>query len=258
MTNYDEFIIKIYKLTGIDLSLYKEKQMKRRIDSLIASNNCKNYDEFFYKLTIDKRLYNEFLKYITINVTEFFRNIEQWNILKLEILPKLIKKNMRIWSAACSTGEEPYSLAMILSEFIDLSQVFILATDIDESVLEKAKKGIYNKKSVEKIPKEYFYKYFSKHGENTYIISEELRKNINFKKHDLLIDKYPENFDLIICRNVLIYFNDKAKDDIYKKINLSLSDEGVFFVGSTEQIIFPYKYNFEPVKTFFYKKLKNK
>lgn len=251
--NYDEFISKIFNLTGIDLSLYKEKQMKRRIDSFIISNNCRDYDFFYDRITKDVKLYKEFLKYITINVTEFFRNFDQWMILKNEILPKLIKKNMRIWSAACSTGEEAYSLAMIISELTDLNQVNIIATDIDESVLEKAKKGIYSGKSIEKIPKEYL-KYFSSYGENNYIISEELRKNIIFKKHNLLIDKFPENIDLIVCRNVLIYFNDKAKEEIYKKFYLSLSNEGVLFVGSTEQIIFPYKYNFTPIKTFFYKK----
>ncbi|WP_434653935.1 CheR family methyltransferase [Thermoanaerobacterium thermosaccharolyticum] len=252
--NYDEFLLKIFNLTGIDLSLYKEKQMKRRIDSFIANNNCQSYDIFYDRLTKDTKVYKEFLKYITINVTEFFRNFDQWMILKNEILPKIIKKNMRIWSAACSTGEEAYSLAMIISNFIDLNQVNIIATDIDDVVLEKAKKGIYSNKSLEKVPKEYL-KYFSCYNENNYIISEELRKNIVFKKHNLLLDKFPENIDLIVCRNVLIYFNDKAKEEIYKKFYSSLSTEGILFVGSTEQIIFPFKYNFTPVKTFFYKKM---
>ncbi|ORX24161.1 chemotaxis protein CheR [Thermoanaerobacterium sp. PSU-2] len=252
--NYDEFLQKIFNLTGIDLSLYKEKQMKRRVDSFIANNNCKNYDVFYEILTKDTKIYREFLKYITINVTEFFRNLEQWMILKNEILPKIIKKNMKIWSAACSTGEEAYSLAMLLSDFIDLREINIIATDIDDVVLEKAKKGIYNNKSIEKIPEEYM-KYFTKLDENNFVISEELRKNIVFKKHNLLLDKYPDSVDLIVCRNVLIYFNDKAKEEIYKKFYSSLSSNGILFVGSTEQIIFPYKYNFAPIKTFFYKKI---
>lgn len=252
--DYAGFISNIYKISGIDLSLYKEKQMKRRIDSLISSSYYQSYYDFFNRLIIDKKLYDEFIKYITINVTEFFRNREQWDILEKDILPLIIKKNMKIWSAACSSGEEPYTLAMIISKYIDLKDIYILATDIDNAILAKAKKGIFNSKSIENVPHEYVKKYFKCIDNDTYEISDLLRKNITFKKHDLLIDKYPDNVDLIVCRNVLIYFNDAAKDNIYKKIYTSLTNNGIFFVGNTEQIIFPNKYNFESVKTFFYKK----
>lgn len=258
MIGYEDFIDKIHKLTGIDLSLYKEKQMKRRIDSLISGYKFKTYDEYLHELSINKVLYDEFLSYITINVTEFFRNPGQWEILEKEILPQILKKNLRIWSAACSTGEEPYSVAMLLSSYIDLSNVNIIATDIDDRVLGKAKKGVYSIESLKKVPPHLIKKYFTKYDEKNFQISEEIRKSVHFNKHDLLKDKYPENIDLLICRNVLIYFNDKAKDDLYKKFYDSLSDDGIFFVGSTEQIILPYRYNFEPIKTFFYKKITNK
>ncbi|MDI6605153.1 MAG: protein-glutamate O-methyltransferase CheR [Thermoanaerobacteraceae bacterium] len=257
MLTYEDFVLKICQLTGIDLSLYKEKQMKRRINSLILNSNYKNYDDYYKALTTNKNLYNEFINYITINVTEFFRNLDQWIVLENEILPYLIKKNLKIWSAACSTGEEPYTLAMILSKYINLEDVNIIATDIDANALAKAQKGIYTDKSLEKVPAEYIKKFFTKVNNTSYIISETLRKNIIFKKHNLLTDKYPENVNLVICRNVLIYFNDKAKNDTYKKIYDCLSNDGVFFVGGTEQIILPYRYNFEPIKTFFYKKISN-
>lgn len=144
---------------------------------------------------------------------------------------------------------------MLLTKFIDLKDVTIIATDIDGRVLEKAKKGIYSAESVKKVPQEYLKKFFRKIDDKSYQISEDIRKSVQFEKHDLLNDEYPKNIDLLICRNVLIYFNDTAKDKIYKKFYESLNDNGIFFVGSTEQIILPYRYNFEPIKTFFYKKI---
>ncbi|MBE3579516.1 MAG: protein-glutamate O-methyltransferase CheR [Caldanaerobacter subterraneus] len=256
MVGYEEFAKKVYKLTGIDLSLYKEKQMKRRLESLIANKKFKSYDEYYNALLTDKVLYDEFLDYITINVTEFFRNPNQWEILEKDLLPTIVKKGFRVWSAACSTGEEPYSVAMLLTKFIDLKDVTIIATDIDTRALEKAKKGIYSVDAVSKIPyPEYVKKFFKKIDEKYYQISEEIRRAVRFEKHDLLKDEYPKNIDLLICRNVLIYFNDIAKDKVYRKFYESLNEDGIFFVGSTEQIILPYRYNFEPVRTFFYKKI---
>ncbi|HHW56627.1 MAG TPA: protein-glutamate O-methyltransferase CheR [Clostridia bacterium] len=255
MVGYEDFVKKIHKLTGIDLSSYKDKQMKRRLESLITSHKFNSYEEYFNELTVNKTLYEEFLNYITINVTEFFRNPLQWEILEKDILPNIIKKGFRVWSAACSTGEEPYSVAMLLTKFIDLKDVTIIATDIDGRVLEKAKKGIYSAETVKKVPQEYLKKFFRKIDDKSYQISEDIRKSVLFEKHDLLKDEYPKNIDLLICRNVLIYFNDTAKDKIYKKFYESLNDSGIFFVGSTEQIILPYRYNFEPIKTFFYKKI---
>ncbi|SHE62569.1 chemotaxis protein methyltransferase CheR [Thermoanaerobacter uzonensis DSM 18761] len=255
MVGYEDFVEKIHKLTGIDLSSYKEKQMKRRLESLITSHKFSSYEEYFNELTVNKTLYEEFLNYITINVTEFFRNPSQWEILEKDILPNIIKKGFRVWSAACSTGEEPYSVAMLLTKFIDLKDVTIIATDIDGRVLEKAKKGIYSAETVKKVPQEFLKKFLRKIDDKSYQISEDIRKSVQFEKHDLLKDEYPKNIDLLICRNVLIYFNDTAKDKIYKKFYESLNDSGIFFVGSTEQIILPYRYNFEPIKTFFYKKI---
>jgi chemotaxis protein methyltransferase CheR len=258
MAGYEEFVKKVYKLTGIDLSLYKEKQMKRRLESLISNKKFKSFDEYYNALLNDKALYDEFLDYITINVTEFFRNPNQWEILEKDLLPSIVKKGFRVWSAACSTGEEPYSIAMLLTKFIDLKDVTIIATDIDTRALEKAKKGIYSTEAVNKIPyPEYIRRFFRKLDDKYYQISEEIRKWVHFERHDLLKDEYPKNIDLLICRNVLIYFNDVAKDKVYRKFYESLNDDGIFFVGSTEQIILPYRYNFEPVRTFFYRKLRS-
>lgn len=253
INTYESFSSEIYKLTGIDLNLYKERQMKRRIDSLIAKNGYNNYIDYVNVIKVNKELLEQLLHHITINVSEFFRNYKNWEIMEEDIVPPLLKRTSRplIWSAACSTGEEPYSLAMLLSKYMPLSSINILATDIDEDILEKAKNGIYSAKSIDNVPKEYFEKFFVKQGE-VYKISDDIRRCVTFKKHNLLADTYPQNCDFIVCRNVLIYFTEEAKEDIYKKFGDCLKTDGVLFVGSTEQIIMCNKYKLRPFKTFYY------
>lgn len=255
LINYENFKQKILKLTGIDLSSYKERQMRRRIDSLIKRNNYDDYDEYFKALTQDVKLYNEFINYLTINVSEFYRNPTQWEVLEKSIIPNLLKqkKNLRIWSAACSTGEEPYSLVMVMSKFMDISSIKIMATDIDERAIAKAIQGIYIPKSLESLPEEFVTRFFTKEGEN-YKIKDIVKNCVEFQKHNLLKDIYLKNCDLIICRNVMIYFTEEAKTQIYNRFRESLNPNGVLFVGSTEQIIMPQHYKLEPVKTFFYRR----
>lgn len=255
LENYEGFKQKILKLTGIDLSSYKERQMRRRIDSLINRNNYDDYDEYFKALTQNSKLYDEFINYLTINVSEFYRNPAQWEMLERDIMPNIMKFNKRpkIWSAACSTGEEPYSLVMMMSRFMDLGSIKILATDIDNGAIVKAKNGVYVPKSLVNLPEDFVTNYFTKSGDN-YKISDKIKNCIEFKHHNLLSDKYPENCDLIVCRNVMIYFTEEAKAEMYHKFREALNSNGILFVGSTEQIILPQRYKLEPAKTFFYRK----
>lgn len=255
MDKYEWFKKQVYYLIGIDLSSYKEKQMKRRIQSLLSRNKYKDFGDYLEGLKKNSVLLDEFINYLTINVSEFFRNPMQWEVLEKEILPELIKNNkkLNIWSSACSTGEEPYTLVMLLSRYFNLKDIRILATDIDLGAIEKAKAGIYNEKSLQNVPNDLRIKYFEKVG-NSYKIHRSIKDCVQFKRIDLLQDKYPNNCDLILCRNVLIYFTEDAKVKIYNNFHDSLSNYGVLFVGSTEQIIMPEKYNLKSVRTFFYKR----
>ncbi|NLZ81969.1 MAG: protein-glutamate O-methyltransferase CheR [Clostridiales bacterium] len=258
LDNYETFKNQICKLTKINLDSYKERQMKRRIDALIAKHQFSSYNSFFDTLRKDTVLFDEFINYLTINVSEFYRNPDQWKLLEDDMLPYLFDKfgnNLKIWSAACSTGDEPYSLVMLLSKFMPLSRIKIIATDIDAGVLEKARLGLYNVKSLKALPKEFIQKYFTEVNEKTYQISENIKSCVEFKQHNLLLDTYPTQCDLIVCRNVLIYFTEEAKDEIYKNFNHSLKKDGILFVGSTEQIIQPQNLNFISHKSFFYKKI---
>ncbi len=256
MNSYQDFKSKIFKLTAIDLSLYKEKQMKRRIDSLIKRYGALSYSDFVALLERDKSVYDTFINHLTINVSEFYRNTVQWEVLKKEILPMLFagKSSIKVWSAACSTGEEPYTLVMNLSRFIPLNNIKILATDIDKEAIRKASRGIYNKKSIANVPLDFLNAYFKKRDED-YHVDDAIKRCVTFKQMNLLRDEYPSDFDLIVCRNVMIYFTEEAKKEMYQKFNDSLVKDGILFVGSSEQIIAPRSFNFKVLKTFFYQKM---
>jgi|SRR5690625_1097917 len=255
--DYIEFIDHIMGKTGIDLKLYKERQMKRRITSLRNKRGYGDFKVYFKAMEKDEELLTEFIDRITINVSEFYRNPKRWLVLKETILPSLLKKKqntpLTIWSAACSTGEEPYSMAIMLNEYFPNTSFQIIATDIDEKALEKAKLGNYQKQALKEVPAPLKEKYFTD-KDDFYSVKPFLKQYITYKKHNLLNDTYPKNVDLIICRNVLIYFTDEAKEFIYNHFAEALRTEGILFVGSTEQIFNPAKYQFRLMDTFFYQK----
>ncbi|RRN69696.1 protein-glutamate O-methyltransferase CheR [Peribacillus simplex] len=252
---YEEFIRNIKMLTGIDLASYKEGQMKRRLTSLYEKRGYHSFREYYKDIQTCPGALNEFLDRMTINVSEFYRNPKRWEVLERKILPGLLgsKKKLKIWSAACSTGEEPYTIAMILSNLVPLSQIQILATDLDENVLARAVLGFYPERSLTEVPEEIKRKYFEKEGD-FYRVNDEIKKRVTFRKQNLLADRFDRGFDLVVCRNVLIYFTEEAKSLLYEKFSASLKSGGIFFVGSTEQIFTPGKYQFKTVDTFFYKK----
>lgn len=255
--DYEEFKKQVLSLTKIDLNAYKERQMKRRIDSLIAKHKIDGYEPYVRALKDDRKMFEEFVNYLTINVSEFYRNPDQWKLLEGKVFPYLFDrfgKKIKIWSAACSTGDEPYSLAMVLSKFIPMNQIQIVATDIDKQVLAKAQAGLYSDKSLKGLPDEYIRKYFKKISERAYQISDEVKACVEFREHNLLKDDYIPSCDMIVCRNVLIYFTEEAKLDIYKKFNRVLKPGGILFVGSTEQIIQPQSIGFTSYESFFYQK----
>lgn len=254
--DYEYFKKAVLDLTKIDLSAYKEKQMKRRIDTLISKNKITGYDNYVAALKKDTRLFDEFVNYLTINVSEFYRNPEQWQIMDKEIFPELIKKfgkNLKIWSAACSTGDEPYSLVMALSRHLPLEQIKIFATDLDKQVIAKAKTGLYGEKSIASVPDDLKKKYFTKIGPS-YQISNDIKARVEFKEHNLLKDTYPTDCHMIVCRNVLIYFTEEAKEEVFRKFQKNIKPGGFLFIGSTEQIINYKEIGFTRKNSFFYGK----
>lgn len=264
MINYKWFIKEFKIISNIDLSLYKEIQMKRRIDNFIEKHlSSIDYYNFLLMLKNDSTLYEKFLEHLTINVTEFFRNLDSWDFLVKNIIPQIIKEkgqnSINIWSCGCSSGEEPYTLAIFMKELFPDTRIDILATDIDKKILSIAKKGFYNSSSLKNVPILYKHKYFKKIDDasttkNLYSISEDIKSMVTFKNHNLLHDSFPNNIDLIICRNVVIYFKESAKIQLYKNFYNSLSKYGYLFVGNTEYIINYKDFNFSCTNCFFFKK----
>lgn len=257
MEGYEKFKGDILAMTKIDLNAYKEKQMKRRIETLMGKNEVKSFDDYVKLLKSDRERFEEFINFLTINVSEFYRNPDQWELLDKQIIPELVSKfgqNLKIWSAACSTGDEPYSLVMALSKHVPLNNIRIVATDLDKQVMAQAQVGLYNEKSIAGVPEEFKKKYFTKVGQS-YQISDEIKKHVDFHAHNLLKDKYPTNYDMIVCRNVLIYFTDEAKDEVFAKFNKSLKPGGVLFIGSTEQIVNYKELNYKKKSSFFFERI---
>mgnify|MGYP000267996176 CR=1 FL=1 len=253
--SWEWFITRFESLSRIDLTAYKRPQMERRINSFMRSAGAEDYKSFLNLLRDDAALYRKFLEHITINVSEFFRNPNHWDILQNQVLPLLVKdrRSLRVWSAGCSTGEEPYSLAMLfMDKRIPLSDK-ILATDIDQDVLNKAMQGVYTSKAVQGIPPAYLSRYLDCH-EDKCQIKKEVRDMVSFKRHDLLRDPFSRNFDLILCRNVVIYFTEETKTRLYQRFADALADGGVLFIGSTEQIFQARELGLKSIATFFYRK----
>lgn len=254
--DWDVFIARFETLSKIDLKSYKRPQMERRINSFMRSVNTNNYSSFINLLSTNKEIYRKFLDHITINVSEFFRNSNHWEILEKRIVPELLKDNkaLKIWSAGCSTGEEAYSLAIMCNErHISLSEP-ILATDIDNEVLEKAGMGIYSEKAIQSMPPAYLKKYFTAEG-NYYKVNSNIKQMVRFQQQDLLKTTFGRGFDLILCRNVVIYFTEESKQRLYQKFCDALRPRGVLFIGSTEQIFQARELGLQSIATFFYQKI---
>ncbi|MGE4271281.1 MAG: protein-glutamate O-methyltransferase CheR [Desulfitobacterium sp.] len=254
-TTYEWFVKAFHPKSGLDLNFYKQNQMERRINSFMSSRGYKNYPEFIKALDLDKDLYDAFFKHLTINVTQFFRDTNQWKTLREEILPKLLEKKapIKIWSAGCSSGQEPYSMAITLMEYFPQARFTILASDIDVNVLEQAKKGIYKEADFASTAPELIPKYFTP-VDGGYQIKDQVKRAVTFQKQNLLTDRFDSGFDLLACRNVVIYFTEDAKDMLYRKFADSLNPGGILFTGSTEHLFGMSHLGFKLVSSFFYQK----
>ena len=228
---------KVLTLTGIDLDCYKNQQMSRCLESLVFSNSC-SVIQYCEKLQDDGEVLRRLRDFLTINVSEFFQDTQQFVLLKDTLLPALLEKNhkLNIWSAGCSQGAEPYSVAIILDEISPGRSHRILATDIDEGVMSRAKNGgPYSSNDVRNVAKLRLQKYFTE-SPTGYYVKDAIKNKVEFKHLNLLSDHFESGFDLIICRNVIIYFTEKAKAKLIDNFYRSLKDTGALFLGGSETL----------------------
>lgn len=253
--NFSEFKQKILANFRLDLNSYKENQLKRRLDSLIVREKYNNYEELFRLMMSDRRFYESFLDHLTINVSEFFRDPLRWQELEKKFLPELLRSrgSLKIWSAACSIGAEPYSLGILLDELSPGHAHRLDATDLDKTIIGTARIGKYNQDVVKNVSKERLVKYFAEDG-NFFSINENIKKRVSFRRHDLLTDEYPQGYDLIVCRNVTIYFTREAQDKINRNFSNSIRPGGLLFIGGSEMIFNYQELGFMKLLPCFYRK----
>jgi chemotaxis protein methyltransferase CheR len=252
---YTFFLRQVKRLAGIDLSAYKSQQMKRRLNTVLARNKVANLFEYSKLLENPDRL-QEFMDFFTINVSEFFRIPDKFEYLATRIIPGLMARGgeLRIWSAGCSNGAEPYSLAIMMDEIAPSGRWTILASDVDRTTLARAQRGNnYSPGDLRNVSPQRLSRYFEPDGAG-YRVKETLKRRVRFTVHDLLKDRYEPGFRLIVCRHVVIYFTEEAKDAIYGKFWSSLEDGGVLFLGGTEIIPQVRGTGFESAAVSFYRK----
>ena len=228
------------KGTGINFDYYRESYLKRRLRVRLTITKKDSYSSYSQFLEANPDEFKRLIDDITVNYTKFFRDTDVYDFLKQKLLPELIsspKPWIRIWSAGCSTGEEPYSLAMLIHEVSKISpkerRITIYASDIDETVLEKSQRGAYDKRAAENINEKLLDKYFD-FEDNIYKVKPFVKDIIHFEKQDLMSRPVRRNLDLILCRNVMIYFSREIQQTIYGHFYDSLRSGGYLISGKTE------------------------
>jgi len=248
---------KINQLIRIDLEYYRPNQMIRRLDGFISRRRIDSVEQFCALIEKDPRELAELQDFLTINVSEFFRDVQYFTFLEETVLPLLLKNHraLNVWSAGCSNGSEAFSVAMILENIAPTGGHRIIASDIDDGSLNRGiSGGPYYAADVKNVPAKYLSRYFVRKDDTEYRVADEIRKRVRFKKHDLLKDAYEHDFDLIICRNVVIYFSEEAKQKLKNGFYKSLKPGGVLFIGATESMLDAHSFGFEKMHPSFYLK----
>lgn len=231
---------------GYDFTSYSTASVKRRINRLFILDRFKSFDDFRGRVLHDKNYIKRFVQEITVNVTEMFRDPLFYKLIKEQVLPVLATYPfIRIWHAGCSTGEEVYSMAILLKEAGIMHKSLLYATDINPGVLDQVVKGIYPLRSLKQFSENYILsggkEDFSSYYTAKYDLAkfdDELRSKMIVSTHNLVSDRSFNEFQLIICRNVLIYFNKPLQDKVLSLFDSSLEKRGFLALGSKEQIKF--------------------
>jgi|AGTN01.3.fsa_nt_gi PAS domain S-box len=243
--NLDALLQKIFEERGYDFRDYKKASIARRISKRLYENHMKTYEEYMDFLDKHPEEYARLFDTLLINVTEFFRDLEAWQVLNDEVIPRILSRkqkgdSIRVWSAGCASGEEAYSIAMLLSDKLgdDIGnyEIRIYATDIDESALNEARKGAYSASKMKSVSKEHLEKYFNRE-DDTYKVKRSIRQMVAFGRQDLITDAPISHLDLIICRNVLIYFKLELQSRIIIKFHYALNKNGYIFFGKSESML---------------------
>jgi chemotaxis protein methyltransferase CheR len=259
--DYEPFCLAIRRLCGIDLLQYKRGQMERRIRSFVATRDVDGLVAYAAMLKADKAELDKFLDRVTINVSQLWRNPEQWEVLEEKILPDLGSASapghankVRCWSAGSSYGAEAYTLAAIARRALPRAQITILGTDIDARMVERARSGVFSADDARDAPTATLASHFQM-VDGAWHASEDLKRLVRFEQGDLLrVNPAAGSYDLVLCRNTVIYFNEDVRDALHGRLADSLRPGGRLVVGATERVSDPAKHGLEPEFPFVYRK----
>jgi two-component system, chemotaxis family, CheB/CheR fusion protein len=244
-TGFDELLVFLQNNRGFDFTGYKRSTLGRRVAKRLTEVRCENLVDYLDYLQVHPEEFEALFNTILINVTSFFRDPEAWDFLRDEAFPPLLDSKpddspIRVWSAACASGEEAYSLAIMLAEKLGIeafrSRVKIYATDIDDEALAIARHGEYPASAVASLPEELIAKYFEPIHDRL-VFRSDLRRSIIFGRHDLIQDAPISRLDLLVCRNVLMYFNAETQGRILARFHFALTNAALLFLGKAEMLL---------------------
>lgn len=224
---------------GKDLGQFKKPFLNRRINARMRSVGVTSGSEYAQLLASDTNEPTLLFKSFSINVTEFYRDLFVWQHLSSQVIPELAKRHtaLKVWSAGCASGEEPYSLAILLREALGQKAKFsVIATDISADAIARAQKGQYLAQNIKNLSADIVSKYFTASGNNLFTINDSIKELVKFEHGDIVsfaIDKV----DLITCRNVLIYYDKPAQELVFKKFHRSMQTDGYLIIGQDETMM---------------------
>ena len=230
---------------GFDFTGYKRSSLQRRVLKQMQSHEMTEFSDYLDYLQVHPEEFLPLFNTILINVTAFFRDAPAWHYLQTEALPTLLsqkpdRSSIRVWSAGCASGEEAYSIAIVLAELLGLEQfrqrVKIYATDVDEEALMQARQAIYSAEALQGIPQTLHAQYFEP-ANGKLVVCPDLRRAVIFGRHDLVQDAPISRLDLLLCRNTLMYFNAEAQARILDRFHFALQDQGMVFLGKAEMLL---------------------
>jgi two-component system CheB/CheR fusion protein len=242
---FEALLTYLKEARGFDLTGYKRSSLMRRVDRRMAQIGMTGYSEYQDHLQVHPDEFTTLFNTILINVTGFFRDGEPWDYLRTELIPQMLlevkpEALLRVWSAGCASGEEAYTLAMVLCEVLGPDEfrrrVKIYATDVDEEGLAQARQAVYSERAVQALPEGMLERYFDVVG-NQYSFRKDLRRSVIFGRNDLVQDAPISRIDLLVCRNTLMYFNAETQARMLARFHFALAPAGALFLGKAEMLL---------------------
>ena len=255
---FQAFCEGVHTLTNIDLSQYKRAQMERRIRTFVARRGVSSLAGYIQILNGSEQEVDSFLDRVTINVSQLWRNPEQWETLASVLVPELaVTGRIRAWSAGCSYGAEVYTVAATcLSSAPEGTRIDVLGTDIDRRMVDRARSGVFSADDARTAPSKHLERWFNASTQG-WTANSELRRAVRFDVGDLLADRIPTStYDLVLCRNVVIYFNEDVKNALHRRLAESIRSDGYLIVGATERVANPADLGLVGTQPFTYRKVR--